>query len=63
MAVTPRFWYAFLTQAPKEATEEEKKKAEELKNEGNNLLKDGKHQEAIDAYSKYVKRTPHLRVL
>jgi small glutamine-rich tetratricopeptide repeat-containing protein alpha len=44
--------------APKEATEEEKKKAEELKNEGNNLLKDGKHQEAIDAYSKAIDLDP-----
>lgn len=44
----------FIPVPSKNATVEEKLEAERLKNEGNNLMKDNKIQEAIANYTKYV---------
>lgn len=38
--------------APREATGEEKAEAEQLKNEGNQLMRDEKYTEALDCYTK-----------
>lgn len=40
--------------APREATGEEKAEAEQLKNEGNQLMRDEKYTEALDCYTKWV---------
>nr|XP_045585444.1 small glutamine-rich tetratricopeptide repeat-containing protein alpha-like isoform X1 [Procambarus clarkii] len=42
--------------APKEATPEEKEEAEQLKNEGNKLMRDEKFTEALDCYTKAISK-------
>ncbi|KAG7161912.1 Small glutamine-rich tetratricopeptide repeat-containing protein alpha-like, partial [Homarus americanus] len=41
---------------PKEATPEEKAEAEQLKNEGNQLMRDDKFTEALDCYTKAISK-------
>lgn len=42
--------------APREATGEEKAEAEQLKNEGNQLMRDEKYTEALDCYTKAISK-------
>lgn len=45
-----------MASAPKEATPEEKAEAEQLKNEGNQLMRDEKFTEALDCYTKAISK-------